>query len=98
MVSGQVASSQCRGRAAGKGPISLLTSDEVEALKTHINSAPADGKVALFRNLWQGFGDQSVKVIVGQMAGKKESITALTMGFQSKQREQPARFSAVKKS
>jgi hypothetical protein len=39
-----------------------------------------------------------VKVIVGQMAGKKESITALTMGFQSRHREQPARFSAVKKS
>jgi hypothetical protein len=49
MVSGQVASSQCRGRAAGKGPISPLTSDEAKALKTHINSAPADAKVALFR-------------------------------------------------
>src|SRR5918993_2038692 len=63
------------------------------SLETHINSAPADGKVALFRKRRQGFGDESVKAIAGQMAGKKESITALTTGFQrsteSRQQDSP---------
>jgi hypothetical protein len=67
-------------------------------LRTHINSARADGKVALFRKLRQGFGNQSVKAIAAQMAGKNESITALTMGLVSKHRERPARFYAAKKS
>ncbi len=55
----------------GKGPISPLTSDEAEALKAHINTAPADGKVALFRKLRQGFATNQSKPLPHRWPAKR---------------------------
>ena len=57
--------------------IRTLSDKESDALKKKLDAAPADGKVAIFNQLRNGFsGDR-----VGAMAGNKESITALTMGL-----------------
>jgi hypothetical protein len=63
----------------GLGTISPLSDDESDALKKKLDAAPADGKVAIFRQLRNGFSDDRVRAIDAQLAGKKESITALSM-------------------
>ncbi len=65
----------------GLGTISPLSDEESDALKKKLDAVPADGKVNMFRQLRNGFSDERVRAIAAQLAGKKESITALTMGL-----------------
>ena len=57
--------------------IRTLSDKESDALKKKLDAAPADGKVAIFNQLRNGFSGDRVRA----MAGNKESITALTMGL-----------------
>lgn len=65
----------------GLGTISPLSDEESDALKKKLDAVPAHGKVNMFRQLRNGFSDERVRAIAAQLAGKKESITVLTMGL-----------------
>ena len=63
------------------GTVPPLSDQQANALKAQIDAAPANAKVNIYRDLRNGFSDERVKAIAAQLAGKKESITALTMGL-----------------
>lgn len=63
------------------GTLSPLSDDEGNQLKIQLEQSPADGKVGIYRKLQQGFGDDRTKAIAAQLAGKKDSMLALTMGL-----------------
>ena len=74
--------------------IRTLSDKESDALKKKLDAAPADGKVAIFNQLRNGFSGDRVRA----MAGNKESITALTMGLSMDAPRAASTFSAIRRS
>jgi hypothetical protein len=63
------------------GTISPLSDQQVDALKGPDRRGTHRRQGDIYRDLRNGFSDESVKAIAAQLAGKKESITAWTMGL-----------------
>ncbi len=61
-------------------PVSPLSDDEAAALKTSLETAPADAQAAMLRRLSGGFDPGQVKAIAGQLARKDDKLMAFAIG------------------
>ena len=61
--------------------VSPLSDDEAGQIASFLETAPADQRIMLFRQLALGLDAQHIKAVAGQLTKKGDKVTALSMGL-----------------